>query len=119
MANTSDIRLRSVLAGIFGLFWLLVPAVVTAQLEDVDGPLRAATDDGRVAGAVALVVTRDGVVYENAFSKRDVANDVDMTTDSLFRIASMTKPITSVAVMQLVERGLVGLDDPVAKHHNR
>ena len=116
MANASDIRLRSVLAGIFGLFWLLVPAVVTAQLEDVDGPLRAATDDGRVAGAVALVVTRDGVVYENAFGKRDVANDVDMTTDSLFRIASMTKPITSVAVMQLVERGLVGLDDPVAKH---
>jgi methyl acetate hydrolase len=67
-------------------------------------------------GIVAAVVTADGLVYAGAFGRRDVANDVPLTVDSIFRIASMTKPVTSVALMMLVEAGAVGLDDPVARY---
>ncbi len=95
---------------------LIVPAIAGAQFSDVDAVLRDAVNDGKVAGVVGLALTRDGVVYERAFGKRDVADDVDMTVDSIFRIASMTKAITSVAVMQLVDKGFVMLDDP-AEHH--
>ena len=73
-------------------------------------------EDGTLAGVVALAVNRDGVVCAGAFGKRGVGSDVDMTGDTIFRIASMTKPITSVAAMQLVEEGLVGLDDPAEKY---
>ena len=95
---------------------LIVPAIAGAQFSDVDAVLRDAVSGGKVAGVVGLALTRDGVVYERAFGKRDVADDVDMTVDSIFRIASMTKAITSVAVMQLVDKGFVMLDDP-AEHH--
>ncbi len=111
-----DTRLRFIRAAFLGMLSLLAPTIATAQLDGVDAVLRAATEDGRVAGVVAMAVTRDGVVYEGAFGKRDVAGGVDATVDSLFRIASMTKPITSVVVMQLVDDGLVALDDPAATH---
>jgi CubicO group peptidase (beta-lactamase class C family) len=117
MANTpADPWLRSIQATVFAAICLLTPTLAPAQWPDVDAVLGAATDDGRVAGVVALVVTGEGVVYDGAFGKRDVAGDEEMTPDSLFRVASMTKPITSVAVMQLVDAGVVVLDDPASEH---
>lgn len=71
---------------------------------------------GDVPGVVAMVVNRDGLLCEVAAGKQDVAQGVPMAVDTLFRIASMTKPITSVAIMMLVEAGEVQLDDPVAKY---
>lgn len=70
---------------------------------------------GAVAGVVTLVVNRDGVVYAGVAGKQDVARTVEMSVDTIFRIASMTKPITSVAIMMLAEEGKLALDDPVAK----
>ena len=70
---------------------------------------------GDVPGVVALVVDRDKVLYHEAFGKKNTAKNVPMAKDTIFRIASMTKAVTSVGVMQLVEQGKVGLDDDVAK----
>src|SRR6185503_14877560 len=70
---------------------------------------------GDVPGVVAIVVDRDKVLYHEAFGKMNVAKNVPMARDTIFRIASMTKAVTSVGVMQLVEQGKVGLDDDVAK----
>ncbi|WP_428409259.1 serine hydrolase domain-containing protein [Hyphococcus sp.] len=84
-------------------------------LERIDAVLQAEIDDGNRAGYVAAVVTKEGVAYKKAFGKADPFNDKPMTTDTRFRIASMTKPVISVAVMQLVDRGLVALSDPVER----
>ena len=79
-------------------------AAISAFLKD-------AVDKGQVPGMVALVVGRDGVIYHEAFGKQDVGRNVPMAKDSIFRIASMTKPITSIGLMMLVEDGKVGLAD--------
>ncbi len=71
---------------------------------------------GDVPGVVTLIADRDGVLYAGGAGKQDVARSVAMQPDAIFRIASMTKPITSVALMILVEQGKVGLDDPVSKY---
>jgi CubicO group peptidase (beta-lactamase class C family) len=55
-------------------------------------------------------------LYSGAFGRRDVANEKPMTVDTIFRIASMTKPVTSAAVMMLVQQGDVRLDDPIADY---
>ncbi len=65
---------------------------------------------------VALVTDKKGVVYEGAFGVADVSSGRPLKTDAMFRIASMTKPITSVALMQLVEQGKISLDDPAEKY---
>ena len=75
-----------------------------------------AVERGDVPGVVTLIVDREGVLYEGAAGKQDVARGVAMPVDAIFRIASMTKPVTSVALMMLVEQGKVGMDDPVAKY---
>jgi CubicO group peptidase (beta-lactamase class C family) len=82
----------------------------------VDTRLRQAVDDKAIAGVVALATDRNGVFYRGAFGMADIALARPMTTDALFRIASMTKAITSTAAMQLVEAGRFGLDDPVEKY---
>src|SRR5215472_15819818 len=82
----------------------------------LDASLRAAVERKDVPGVVALVVDRDRVIYQGAFGVADVATGRPLTTDALFRIASMTKPITSVALMQLVEQGWLGLEDPAEKN---
>jgi len=87
-----------------------------AGSEAIDASLRAAVERGDVPGVVALVTDRNGVIYQGAFGVTDVASKQKLTTDALFRIASMTKAVTSTALMQLVEQGRVGLDDPVAKY---
>ena len=82
----------------------------------LDASLRAAVERKDVPGVVALVVDRDRVLYQGAFGVADVATGRPLTADALFRIASMTKAITSVALMQLVEQGRLGLDDPAEKY---
>jgi CubicO group peptidase (beta-lactamase class C family) len=78
--------------------------------------LSGVVESGEVPGVVALVVSADGVLYQGAFGKRDVARNVNMSLDTVFRMASMTKPVTSVAVLSLVEAGRVQLDDPISKY---
>ncbi|MBK5293231.1 MAG: beta-lactamase family protein [Acidobacteriia bacterium] len=80
------------------------PAALATTLERM---LQTAVDQKRVPGVVAMVATGDGVVYDGAAS---------MNKDAIFAIASMTKPVTSVAVMQLVEAGKVKVDEPASTY---
>lgn len=82
-------------------------------LPQVDQILRRAAETGEVPGVVAMAATADGPLYAGAFGRRDVSKDAVMTADTVFWIASMTKAVTSVAAMQLVERGRLTLDDPL------
>src|ERR1700716_569889 len=82
----------------------------------LDASLRGAVEAKDVPGVVALVTNRERVLYQSAFGVADVATGRPLTQDALFRIASMTKPVTSVALMQLVEQGRIGLDDPAEKY---
>jgi CubicO group peptidase (beta-lactamase class C family) len=91
------------------------PAIPAGGQTDLSRYLAAAVDRGDVPGVVALVVGPDGVLYEGIAGKQDVARRVEMKSDAIFRIASMTKPITTVALMMLVEAGKLSVDDPVSK----
>src|SRR3984957_17461178 len=68
---------------------------------------------GLVPGVVAVAADDSGVIYEGAFGRRAVGSTEPMTLDSVFRIASMTKAITGTAAMQLVEKGRIGLEQPM------
>jgi methyl acetate hydrolase len=99
----------------------LAPCTAFAQNRlpnstDIDSYLTSVIRDTRIPGIVGLVVDADRIVYEGAFGRQDVARGVPMANDSIFRIASMTKPVTSVAVMMLVQEGDLGLDDPVSDY---
>jgi CubicO group peptidase (beta-lactamase class C family) len=72
--------------------------------------------DRRIPGAVVLIERRGKTIYQEAFGWRDEANRVPMTTDTIFQLYSMTKPITSVAALMLVDDGKMRLDDPVGKY---
>ena len=63
-----------------------------------------------------MVVGGDATLYTGAFGTADEALNRPVAPDSIFRIASMTKPVTSLAVMMLYEQGRIGLGDPVAKY---
>ncbi len=86
-----------------------------SSIPAIDAVLRRAAEGGDVPGVVALAATPDRVVYEGAFGRRDLAQDGEMTLDTIFRIASMTKAVTSVAAMQLVEAGRLELDQPIGR----
>jgi CubicO group peptidase (beta-lactamase class C family) len=82
----------------------------------IDASLRSAVERKDVPGLVALVTDRERVLYQGSFGVADVSTSRALAQNALFRIASMTKPVTSVALMQLVEQGKVGLDDPASKY---
>ncbi|KRR18945.1 hypothetical protein CQ14_18830 [Bradyrhizobium lablabi] len=82
----------------------------------LDASLRGAVERKDVPGVVALVTDRERVLYRSAFGVADVATGRPLAAEAIFRIASMTKPVTSVALMQLVEQGRLGLDDPAEKY---
>ncbi|BBY97106.1 serine hydrolase domain-containing protein [Mycolicibacterium fallax] len=85
------------------------------NLDGNAAPIRAACDDGLLSGAVTLVWRRGEVLQVNEIGHRDVGAGLPMTRDTVFRIASMTKPVTVAAVMTLVERGLLRLTDPITR----
>lgn len=86
---------------------------VAADRPDLRGDLGALVDEGVMPGAVALIADRDRVVENVVVGFRDVAESKPMTEDTIFRLYSMSKPITSVAIMMLVEDGKLALDQPV------
>jgi CubicO group peptidase (beta-lactamase class C family) len=85
------------------------------RLARIDTVFRGMVDRGEVAGAVALVLQEGRPVYQRAFGYSDREAGRAMTTDAIFRIASQTKAITSVAVMMLAEEGRLSLSDPVSR----
>ena len=109
------------------LLWvlpLLLVAGITAAPPSLPQPaaaaistvLKSATDRGDVPGVVVAVVNKDGVLYNEAAGKSSTLRNTPMTKDTIFNMASMTKPVTSVAIMMLVDEGKLKLDDEVAKY---
>ncbi len=84
-------------------------------VRSIDAALRAGVEKHGIPGVVAVVASPDAILYKGAFGNREVAGKVPMTEDTIFRIFSMTKPVTSVAIMQLVEQGKLNLDDAAGK----
>jgi CubicO group peptidase (beta-lactamase class C family) len=85
------------------------------RLERLDALLQQYVDENRIGGAAALVLRDGKPVYEKAVGWADKEANRRMTTDTIFRIASQTKAITSVGVLTLVEEGKIGLNDPVSR----
>jgi CubicO group peptidase (beta-lactamase class C family) len=88
----------------------------SARLARVTEMVKGEIAKGRYPGAVALVARRGKVAYFEALGQRDPQSGAPMTKDAIFRLYSMTKPFTSVAVMTLVEDGKILLNDPVSKY---
>jgi CubicO group peptidase (beta-lactamase class C family) len=86
------------------------------RLERIATAVQRDVDQKRIAGAVTLVARRGHVVWLKAQGMMDREAGKPMQTDSIFRICSMTKPITSLAVMMLYEEGQFLLDDPISKY---
>lgn len=94
----------------------LSPGFHAPALRNLEQVLQADVDKGRLPGAVALVARHGQTVLHSAFGEQNPADGTPMALDSIFRIYSMTKPLVSVAIMQLLERGQLLLSDPVGQH---
>lgn len=88
----------------------------SAGIDALSAEMRGLVDQQKLAGVTTLVARHGKVVHFDTYGKADLATGADLRPDSIFRIASMTKPVTGVAMMQLWEQGKWKLDDPVAKH---
>jgi CubicO group peptidase (beta-lactamase class C family) len=86
------------------------------RLARIGETLRADIQAGRIPGAVIAIARRGRLVVLDAYGWRDKAAGVPMTTDTIFNIASMTKPMTSVGALMLYEQGKLLIDDPLAKY---
>jgi CubicO group peptidase (beta-lactamase class C family) len=89
--------------------------VSSERLRRIDEVIKRHIDEHHIAGAVTLVARKGKVVHFEAHGRADVEAKKPMATDTLFRMASSTKPVTGVAVMMLVEEGKVRLADPASK----
>ena len=94
----------------------LLSSVNNVHLKRIDKTINAEIESGKIPGAVALVSINGERVYYKSFGFADIEEKKLMRKDSIFRIASMTKAITTVAVMQLYEKGLFQLNDPVSNY---
>lgn len=86
------------------------------KLEHVGDYLRDQVAQGNIPGAILLIEQHGKPVYHQFFGVRDGATNLPMTDDTIFRLFSMTKPITSVVAMMLIDEGRISLDDPIAKY---
>ena len=86
------------------------------RLDRVTEAMQGFVDDGLLAGAVTMVARDNKIIHFESVGYRDIEADAAMTNDTIFRIYSMSKPITGVALMMLYEEGLFKLSDPVEKH---
>lgn len=87
----------------------------TERLGRISERLKADVEKGTIPGAVLLIARQGQIAYFEAFGHQDPETKAPMARDSIFRIYSMTKPLTSVAIMMLVEEGKLGLDTPLAR----
>ena len=86
------------------------------RLARLDRFMQQYVDSGRIGGAVAVVLHDGKVAYQHAAGWSDVESHRPVTVNSLFRIASQSKALTTVAILSLVEEGKIGLDDPVSRY---
>ncbi|NUR92237.1 MAG: beta-lactamase family protein, partial [Nonomuraea sp.] len=87
-----------------------------ARLRRIDAHFSAYVDDGRLPGWLALVSRHGKIAHLSTYGPRDLASGAPVEHDTLFRVYSMSKPITSVAAMMLYEEGALELTDPVSRY---
>src|SRR2546422_6303438 len=125
------VRLATSCAALVLCGWLAAPVPLVSQPAAVAAPenvglsssrlakigkiMQEYVDGGRIAGAVTLVARNGRVAHLQATGSLDIERQTRMPANAIFRIASMSKAITSVAVMMLVEDGRIALSDPVSK----
>ena len=91
-------------------------ARIAQRSQSIDQSMRRAVERKDVVGVVVMAADRERVIYRGAFGVADIDEARHLKVDALFRIASMTKAITSTAAMQLVEQGRFAIEDPVEKY---
>jgi CubicO group peptidase (beta-lactamase class C family) len=84
--------------------------------DSIEAALRAYVDEGALAGAATLVWRNGRVVQTAAVGRRDLVTNLPVEQDTIFRIASMTKPVTTVAALMLYDEGRFALDEPITRH---
>lgn len=89
---------------------------VLGAVPDISRVIAESMQRRGIPSAAAIAISATKTLYSAGFGTRDADSDIAINGDTIFAIASMTKPVTSVAAMQLVERGLVSLDEPVSRH---
>ena len=102
-----------------GELGLVDPALVglsPARLERLDAGMQRMVDEGKVAGVVSLLARKGHVVFVDAAGVQNIETGTPMSTDTIFQIYSMTKPVTGVAMMMLYEEGKWRLNDPVSRY---
>ena len=114
-------QIRRVCATLLSLFIVFGAATASADIEKsrldaVAADLQARIDTGKLSGVVAMIAQDGKIQMNQAFGNQNVEDQVPMNTDTIFRIFSMTKPITGTALMMLYDEGKFQLDDPVEKH---
>ncbi len=115
LKNAAALAAAASAGGVIGRAAAQVKGGTMPSHAQIDAVLSRGTESGEVPGVVAMAATDKGVIYEGAFGRRDLAKGSAMTPDTIFRLASMTKAITSVAAMQLVEQGKLSLEEPIGK----
>jgi CubicO group peptidase (beta-lactamase class C family) len=108
--------LRWVLPLLFIAVLSAAPTLPPQGASAISTVLKTATDRGDVPGVAVAVVNKEGLLYNEAFGKSRTLTNTPMAKDTIFNMASMTKPVTSVAIMILVDEGKLRLDDEVAKY---
>ncbi len=94
---------------------IAAPLARPARTEEIDHALQARVAAREIPGVVAMAANQQSLIYQGAFGLRDMGAASHMSIDTVFRIASMVKLLTSVAALQLVERGKLKLDEPAGK----
>ena len=91
-------------------------AASAAELKPLQDWMQSLVDDGKGIGCMAQITQGGKTIFLEARGDRNLDSDKDLSVDQIVRIYSMSKPITSAAVMQLVEQGRLGIDDPVSMY---
>jgi CubicO group peptidase (beta-lactamase class C family) len=88
----------------------------TERLSRISSAMQELVDEGRLAGIVTMLARNGKIAHFETFGYQEISSSTPIATDSIFRIYSMSKPITGVALMMLYEEGKFRLSDPVAKY---
>jgi methyl acetate hydrolase len=113
--NRREALLQTLAIATAGVMPRMAIAAARSHRSGIDDILRARVDAGDAPGVVAMAATEKSIIYEGAFGCRCLGATAKMSDDTVFRIASMVKLLTSVAAMQLVESGKLTLDEPAEK----
>ncbi|EZQ17881.1 beta-lactamase [Halopseudomonas bauzanensis] len=94
----------------------VAPPIAAERFQMLEKALQAEVDQGRLAG-IAVLVEQDGkLLHRSQHGYQDIAGEVPLAEDTLYKVFSLTKPVTSVAMLMLQEQGKLSLDDPLAKY---